>query len=250
MICESCNQAESRVHCTFIVRGKPKQEAHLCESCAKQNGVPLESVPLSADAYVPLALRTEAPVQSALQRLQDPPVVRLLHAGMGLATESGEFLDALKKAIFYGKQLDGVNLQEEIGDLCWYLAVAIDALAYMLPPGQHKAWADILQQNVDKLRARFPERFTEEHAQVRDLDTERKALAQGAGVMILLRRIEREFGSPFLPAGFVRLRRVEDDTFMLSIGDRDLEVDCRDGSLVGSNSAVGEQRRWEITPRP
>ena len=45
---------------------------------------------------------------------------RLIHACMGMQTETAEFTDALKKAIFYGKTLDVVNLKEELGYLLWY----------------------------------------------------------------------------------------------------------------------------------
>ena len=79
--------------------------------------------------YKEAALRTESNDFEAIQkRISSKRNIRLLHAGIGLATESGEFLDALKKAIFYGKELDRVNLQEEIGDLLWYCAIALDEL--------------------------------------------------------------------------------------------------------------------------
>ena len=39
----------------------------------------------------------------------------LLHGAMGLCTESGEIMDALKRHIFYGSPLDILNIKEEIG---------------------------------------------------------------------------------------------------------------------------------------
>jgi NTP pyrophosphatase (non-canonical NTP hydrolase) len=78
---------------------------------------------------------------------------RLMHAAMGMVTESGEFIDALKKLTIYGKPLDKVNLVEELGDLQWYIALACRAL-------------DV----------RFPDKFTSEQALTRDLDAERGAL--------------------------------------------------------------------------
>lgn len=119
--------------------------------------------------YKKAALRTESIDFEAIKsRLLHDKELRILHAGMGLATESGEFLDALKKAIFYGKPLDEVNLREEVGDLLWYCAIALDAL--------NGDFESVMQTNIDKLKARYPEKFTEDKAIDRDLNTERKIL--------------------------------------------------------------------------
>ena len=96
---------------------------------------------------------------------------RLLHAGMGIATEAGEFLDALKKSIFYGKELDRVNLKEELGDLLWYIAIAMDELG--------TDFEREMERNIEKLRARYPEKFTKEKALERDLEKEREILERG-----------------------------------------------------------------------
>lgn len=103
-----------------------------------------------------------------MARLKDPMIIQLLHAGIGMATETGEFLDALKKFIFYGKPLDKTNLSEEIGDASWYHRIAADAL--------DETYLEIMLRNVRKLKARFPEKFTEALARERDLTTERKIL--------------------------------------------------------------------------
>ncbi len=95
----------------------------------------------------------------------------LLHAGMGLCTEAGEFLDALKKNIFYGKELDEVNLKEEIGDLLWYIALGCNALGTTIDECQ--------AVNIDKLRERYPEGFKKGDALNRDLNVERKILEGG-----------------------------------------------------------------------
>lgn len=95
----------------------------------------------------------------------------LLHASMGLVTEAGEFQDMLKKHVFYGKPLDKVNLKEEIGDLLWYCAIALEAL--------DTDFQAVMQTNIDKLKARYPEKFTEEKAENRNLAKERKILENG-----------------------------------------------------------------------
>lgn len=48
----------------------------------------------------------------------------LLHACAGMVTEAGELIDPFKRAMFYKKELDVVNVIEEIGDGLWYIAVA------------------------------------------------------------------------------------------------------------------------------
>lgn len=96
---------------------------------------------------------------------------RLLHAGIGMVTESAEFIDAIKKHVFYGKPLDKVNLKEELGDLLWYIEIAMDALG---------TTAEELQRtNIAKLKARYPNKFSLENAENRDLATERAILEKG-----------------------------------------------------------------------
>lgn len=93
---------------------------------------------------------------------------RLIHASMGLVTEAAEFQDALKKSLFYGKPLDTTNLKEEMGDLLWYLALAMDALETDFDAEQDRV--------IRKLKARYPSKFDNELAENRDLATERKIL--------------------------------------------------------------------------
>ena len=92
----------------------------------------------------------------------------LLHASMGLVTEAGEFQDMLKKHLYYGKELDTVNLKEEIGDVLWYCAIALKALG--------TNFESVMKTNIEKLQARYPEKFTEYHAKNRNLNKEREIL--------------------------------------------------------------------------
>ena len=101
------------------------------------------------------------------ERLSDQ-TLRLLHAAIGLATESGETLDALKKHVFYGKELDKVNLKEEMGDLLWYLAVMADSLGI--------DFESAMEHNIAKLKARDQGKFSSEKAINRDLVLEKEAL--------------------------------------------------------------------------
>ena len=71
----------------------------------------------------------------------------LSHAAMGIAGEAGELLDAVKKHLVYGKQLDVANIREELGDLRFY----IEAMQNILGIDSQ----DILQGNVNKLATRY-----------------------------------------------------------------------------------------------
>lgn len=132
-------------------------------SIIAQGGWSYAKQPMSADEYQKGALRTKSD-----KFYIDEINVDLLHAAMGLETEVGEFTDPLKKKLFYNKPLDLVNLREEIGDMLWYIAIACEALGTTI--------ATEMRRNNSKLRERFPQKFTEEEANVRDLDAERKIL--------------------------------------------------------------------------
>jgi NTP pyrophosphatase (non-canonical NTP hydrolase) len=127
---------------------------------------------MTSKNYVQNVLRTDCPVTPELvDRISNPQTIRLIHAAFGLATESGEFLDMLKKHIFYGKPLDLVNAKEELGDTMWYVGMAIDVLKTTLD--------EVMTINIDKLKLRYPEKFTEHHAENRDLESERNLLEAG-----------------------------------------------------------------------
>lgn len=96
---------------------------------------------LNLHDYQPLALRTEKPLPLLIDRLA--------HAGLGIDTETGELNTIIKRVHIYGKSLDDIGESkvdpatgllktktlrecagEEIADVCWYVAIACDALGY------------------------------------------------------------------------------------------------------------------------
>ena len=97
-----------------------------------------------------------------------PVDVRVFHSIIGMSTETGELVEALMNSFETGAPLDRVNLLEEIGDLNWYQAIALDALEGDLQ--------NILDINIAKLIARYPEKFTDTAAALRNLDAEREVL--------------------------------------------------------------------------
>ena len=86
----------------------------------------------------------------------------LINSVMGLCGESGEAIDIVKKWLAQGHPLDREHLAGELGDVAWYLAEAATALDLNLD--------DILQQNLDKLAARYPDGFSTERSVGREAD--------------------------------------------------------------------------------
>jgi len=74
------------------------------------------------------------------------------------------------------KTLDLVNVCEECGDLDWYRGIGIDALSNLLGTDPKSLDETIKKNNIEKLQARYPNKFTETDAIQRDLTAERKIL--------------------------------------------------------------------------
>ena len=86
----------------------------------------------------------------------------LLMGVMGLAGESGEAVDLVKKYVFHEHDLDQKHLAKELGDVAWYLAVTAATIGYDLE--------EILRMNVDKLRKRYPDGFDPDRSNHRSPD--------------------------------------------------------------------------------
>jgi len=81
----------------------------------------------------------------------DVNIPLLLTACLGLAAESGEFIEIPKKIFFQGKALTDENvfhMKRELGDVMWYWINACRALN--LDPN------DVINENVKKLESRYP----------------------------------------------------------------------------------------------
>ena len=79
------------------------------------------------------------------------PSERLLTASVGMCAEAGEFTEVVKKIVFQGKPVNEENLfhlKRELGDIMWYVAQACMGLGTSLD--------EIIEMNVDKLKARYP----------------------------------------------------------------------------------------------
>ena len=100
------------------------------------------------------------------------------HAKMGLVSEVGEITGLFQKT-YQGHTFDESALKLEIGDCFWFLSELCDCYGWALD--------EVLQANVDKLKIRYPERFTPEKSinriEYRDKTSGEKArhYAQGEG---------------------------------------------------------------------
>lgn len=87
------------------------------------------------------------------------PDYHLLNGALGLAGESGEVADLVKKNWMQGHVLDIEHVAKELGDICWYIAETATAIGYDLET--------ILKMNIEKLQKRYPEGFSSERSQNR-----------------------------------------------------------------------------------
>ena len=98
---------------------------------------------MTANEYQEMAMRTLNPA------LDNRDV--LVNGVMGLCGEAGEAIDIVKKHLAQGHALDREALIKELGDVAWYLAETAYALDVPLD--------EVLERNISKLRARYPEGF-------------------------------------------------------------------------------------------
>ena len=98
---------------------------------------------MTINEYQQLAMKTLNPALSQKDVL--------INGVMGLCGESGEVIDLVKKHLAQGHELDRDAMIKELGDVAWYLAETAYALGVPLE--------EVMQRNIDKLRARYPEGF-------------------------------------------------------------------------------------------
>ena len=85
----------------------------------------------------------------------------LINGVMGLCGESGEVIDIVKKHLAQGHELDKEKIIKELGDVAWYMAEIATVLGVELE--------DVLVQNIEKLKKRYPEGFSTEKSVNREV---------------------------------------------------------------------------------
>ena len=87
---------------------------------------------------------------------------KLLTAALGLGSETGEFVEIVKKMFLQGKPADEDNIyhmKRELGDIMWYWTTA--CMALKLDP------YEVIKENQDKLEARYGEKFEVDRSEYR-----------------------------------------------------------------------------------
>jgi NTP pyrophosphatase (non-canonical NTP hydrolase) len=107
---------------------------------------------MRANEYQGLAMRTSNRELSKEDHL--------LNGVLGLAGESGEIADLIKKNRMQGHKLDIEHVAKELGDVCWYIAETATAIGCDLET--------IMKMNIDKLRKRYPDGFSSDRSQHRE----------------------------------------------------------------------------------
>ena len=92
----------------------------------------------------------------------------LIHGIIGAAGEAGELVDALTTAILTRQPIDRINVIEEVGDVLWYLALILRS--------QNSSISQAMELNIEKLKKRYPEQWSQEAVLNRDEKGERKIL--------------------------------------------------------------------------
>ena len=103
---------------------------------------------MTGNEYQKAALRT--------MKSMDAPYGDLIVGALGLAGESGEVADHIKKFVGQGHELSREHVAEELGDVMWYVAITAHAVGYPLN--------DVMEMNVDKLLKRYPNGFDPERS--------------------------------------------------------------------------------------
>lgn len=99
-------------------------------------------------------------VQEVIRTTPNIPPSEIINlAALGLAGETGEVIDIIKKYRFHDKPLDKEHLTEELGDVFWYFVLLANAFKIPLD--------EIMDYNTAKLQKRFPNGFNKEDARNR-----------------------------------------------------------------------------------
>lgn len=104
---------------------------------------------MKLNEYQELSKRTLPEWRTAQNRRES-----LSNYAMGLAGESGEVVDLLKKSVYHGHQFNAEELKGELGDVLHYLAGLATMCGMTLE--------DVASANIAKLQKRYPKGFSKE----------------------------------------------------------------------------------------
>lgn len=84
----------------------------------------------------------------------------IVNGAMGLCGEAGEVIDLIKKWAFQGHTLHRQDIEEELGDVLWYVAILCEGIGLNME--------EVMQKNIEKLKRRYPHGFEAERSVNRD----------------------------------------------------------------------------------
>lgn len=96
----------------------------------------------------------EAAVATMARDLE--PKIEMATLALGLAGESGEVADLVKKLVGHGHPMSvevHTKLMLELGDILWYVATFAQLVL-------HRTLSEVATANFEKLRARYPDGFS------------------------------------------------------------------------------------------
>jgi NTP pyrophosphatase (non-canonical NTP hydrolase) len=86
----------------------------------------------------------------------DDPTSKLTLGALGLAGETGEVIDLIKKYVFQGHEIDQEKFRDELGDVLWYFMLICHTVGCSLE--------EVMVGNVEKLQRRYPHGFEAERS--------------------------------------------------------------------------------------
>jgi NTP pyrophosphatase (non-canonical NTP hydrolase) len=89
--------------------------------------------------------------------------IMIVWCAVGLAGETGEVMEHVKKGIFHQHGLDPEKMRKELGDVLWYVAGLCSTLGLDM--------GEVMTENVEKLRRRYPNGYSSADS-IRRVDTE------------------------------------------------------------------------------
>ena len=114
-----------------------------------------------ANEYQRLAMRTndskstDRLTKKMIQYFSQPQDIGgIIQGCLGLSGEVGELNDMIKKWIFHEADIDSQHLMKELGDVLWYVALICESCGWSMEA--------VMELNIEKLKARYPEGFSVE----------------------------------------------------------------------------------------
>lgn len=88
----------------------------------------------------------------------------LIHGTLGIFSESTEIAKSILESAKEGKEIDRLNIIEEVGDILWFANLIVEAMG--------TDWATVMDANIKKLARRYPSGYSDFNATNRNVAAE------------------------------------------------------------------------------